>query len=298
MRACPSTLLSCVSAPRPLTRPSTHGARAAPTRCSPRAVLQVRILCAFDRDGNSNGVVCDGQRPCIPGCPTNWEGGLITNGGECGDKGGSGSCPAFAIDQGSDRDAKALESLLKSQLSRKKKEANNKGCRAHDPQYRDMPVSERPSCLYNEFVLSGDGWLEALPYVVEAVIFPKHGGAAAEERAREVHAGFSREYGVLPSMQDETVPLLAYDLARVNDPFEDVFNDVQHVHSNTKYYPQLRCSYGDHPLTEPQTTVSCSECWKIHNGPGDCSSVCGCAKITCNFCTNWFWKTQRSVFDP
>ena len=62
------------------------------------------------------------------------------------------------------------------------------GCRRFDPHYRDKPEETWPPCNYNEVVLDTQTWVDALPYVVEAVVFDVSGGEEGENRARQVRA--------------------------------------------------------------------------------------------------------------
>ena len=37
---------------------------------------------------------------------------------------------------------------------------------------------------------------------------------------------------------------------------------------------------------ELAAALLCKRCWSVNGGPGDCSSIAGCHRKACSFCTN------------
>ena len=67
---------------------------------------------------------------------------------------------------------------------------------------------------YNEVMLRAEHLTAHLPFVIEAVFYPR-GREDARRRAAEVHKAFLNEYG----LSERRVPLLQLDLAQLGAPF-------------------------------------------------------------------------------
>ena len=157
--------------------------------------IQGLILCAYPRDGNSMNKEAHGCYGC----------GVTKPNAKAGDDDLPKGC------------------YLGGQIRLMLLEAHDLSTRwqsffhGNECLWGEPTANDRGSCQYNEIVVDGSRYGNALPDAVEAIFYPTNGPVDHEEgnkeRAIGVHASFLRRYG----LSNEDVPLLKFDVAASRD---------------------------------------------------------------------------------